>query len=357
MVIDIVLLYGLGHGGVENVITKIYNGLKKRGHRVRVFQSVPPYYKKWAEGFDEIYYFDDEGLWYNRNELDKYINSYNILLSNLGFPDIVIATHYNVASYLCKVALGNIEKKIPIISWIHGPAWIYGEESLLNYSDAHFAISSMVAQTIYSNTKNKNIFLIGNPVDVNGAKIINSPNNKLEILLISRIEQEKNLELLFNALSNVSGDWHVTVIGDGSAKDGLINLCNNLGILDKTLWLGWREEPWKYVINASVTVICSKYEGFSLSTAESLAHGIPVISSRCGGPEDMIQDGVNGWLYDIDDIDRLSEILKNIINNVYVLPSNSICINSIEKYSEDSVIERIEKLLLSYVEIFKNRLF
>ena len=139
MIIDIVLLYGSGHGGVENVITKVATGLKERGHRVRIFQSTLPYYKDWAETFDEIYYFNEKDLWYNRNCFQEYVNSYKTLLSKLGLPDIVLATHYNLSSYLCKLALGDSKEKIPIISWIHGPAWVYEEENLLNYSDAHLA--------------------------------------------------------------------------------------------------------------------------------------------------------------------------------------------------------------------------
>ena len=47
ILIDIVLIYAIGRGGLENVISKVYKGLVKKGHRVRVFQAYRPEYIEW----------------------------------------------------------------------------------------------------------------------------------------------------------------------------------------------------------------------------------------------------------------------------------------------------------------------
>ena len=49
-----------------------------------------------------------------------------------------------------------------------------------------------------------------------------------------------------------------------------------------------------------------------MTTAESLARGVPVVTTKCGGPEDMVVEGVNGWLYQVGDYIRLAEILSKI---------------------------------------------
>ena len=66
----------------------------------------------------------------------------------------------------------------------------------------------------------------------------------------------------------------------------------------------------------------------------------------------MIIDGVNGYLYDVDDYINLSKILNNIINKKYSLPSRETCIESIQKYTVDNVINNIENILKKYVENF-----
>ena len=181
-------------------------------------------------------------------------------------------------------------------------------------------------------------------------KIIPRPLESTKILCLSRLDKDKGVDVLFNALANVEGNWELIVLGDGSISSYLRNLSYTLGISNKISWLGWQDHPWSKVYEASITVISSPSEGFSLSTAESLVRGIPVVSSRCGGPEDMIIDGFNGWLYNVNDINTLSKILNNIVNKTYKLPHQSVCINSIEKYSKNNVINNIEKILKNYIE-------
>ncbi|MDO4535774.1 MAG: glycosyltransferase [Clostridium perfringens] len=350
MIIDIVLIYGTGHGGVENAITQVAKGLKNKGHKVRVFQSHKPYYEEWINTLDEIYYYGNPNKFYDINDFYDYAISYKNLLFKLGKPNIVLATHSTLSSYLCHLALKENINTIPIISWIHGPSWVYGWECLLNYCNGHLAISSLVSKSIQSKINSKNIFLIGNPIEVEEVKIVPRTLTSIKILYLSRLDKEKGTDLLLKALANVKGNWELIVLGDGSLSLSLKKLAYTLGISNKISWLGWQEDPWSKVYDASLTVISSPSEGFSLSTAESLARGIPVVSSRCGGPEDMIQDGINGWLYDVNNINMLSKILNNIVNKTYKLPSQEVCIRSIQKYSKNNVINNIEKILKNYTE-------
>lgn len=348
MIIDIVLIYGTGHGGVETAVTQVSKGLREKGHRVRIFQSYKPYYEEWLDTLGEIYYYGDSHKFYDFKDFYDYAINYKNLLFKLGNPDIVLATHSTLSSYLCHLALKDNIDTIPIISWIHGPSWVYGYECLLNYCHGHLAISSLVKKSIESKINTKDIFLIGNPVEYENIKIIPRPLESIKFLCLSRLDSDKGVDVLFNALATVKGNWELIVLGDGSLSSYLRNLSYTLGISDKISWLGWQDQPWSKVYEASLTVVSSPSEGFSLSTAESLVRGIPVVSSKCGGPEDMIIEGVNGWLYDVNDINKLSQILNNIVNKTCKLPCQDACIASIKKYSKSNVINNIEKILNDY---------
>ena len=80
--------------------------------------------------------------------------------------------------------------------------------------------------------------------------------------------------------------------------------------------------------------------------AEALSRGIPVISTKSGGPKDIVQDGVNGWLVDKNNYFKVAEIINNIINNKIELPSQEVCISSVEKFDENKVVSNIENAII-----------
>ena len=168
----------------------------------------------------------------------------------------------------------------------------------------------------------------------------------LTIVSVGRLSPEKDIGTLINALALLKQPWKLIVVGDGGHYSTLRALAEAKKINENIQWAGWHENPWNIVKEASVTVISSLYEGFSMTTAESLARGIPVVTTKCGGPEDMVTEGVNGWLYPVGDYMRLSEILSNIQNGKYILPKAEVCIDSIQKFDEQVVINKIEEVII-----------
>ncbi len=62
-----------------------------------------------------------------------------------------------------------------------------------------------------------------------------------------------------------------------------------------------------------VFVWASRREGFGLPILEAMACRTPVVSTRCGGPEDIIGDGVNGFLVDVEDVEGLASALESVL--------------------------------------------
>ncbi|PMC36635.1 glycosyltransferase [Bacillus sp. UMB0899] len=355
MIIDIVLGYAEGRGGLEAVLTVVSQGLVKRGHRVRVFFANPPTYSEWEETLPEAYCinvghakkFDGELV------IIRYSLGYRKLMEVLGKPDVIIATHEPMISIICNLAVCNLgTERPPIVSWLHGPPEAYPEAGLIRYSDSHLAISNSVGEKIrnYVNVEKTPIYYIGNPVEIVELGRINRSNEILQLLYIGRMDNhQKRLDILLEALSKICGNWRLTIIGDGRDKTALQNLAINLGIFHNITWLGWKKNPWAEVSDASILLLSSDYEGFGLVLVEALGRGVPVISTNCEGPDEIIQDGVNGWTYQRGNSEELATILQSILDGKTLLPSEENCVESVRSYSVNSVLNRLEKFLLKIV--------
>ena len=346
MLIDIALYYVGGRGGVETVTTKVSEGLRKKGHRVRIMMAYAPPHVKWIDSLGEAYYY---GYGIEKDSYEYLGEGYRQLMERIGYPDVCIAGHIPFQSYICDLGLNSAraDKKIPILSWIHGDINIYRDPHLISYAKAHLAISSAVSDGIRSYDKEKNIYLVNNPISIKKDRIIKRPQDGiLKILSIGRLEEEKNIFMLLHALNKINGKWKATIIGDGSKRRVLENVAEILKINKNINWSGWKEEPWESIDEASICISTSNTEGFAMVLAEALSKGIPVIATRCGGPMDIVQDGINGWLVDKNDYFKVAEIINNIITNKITLPLQQVCISSVEKFSDDIVISNIESAII-----------
>ncbi len=359
MIIDFVLQFVEGHGGVETVLALISQELVRRGHHVRIFQSAQPFYLEWLREIPEIYYYDPLLTGYSRSyngEIDafRFALGYRALLDKLIYPDIAIATMAPLQSAVCRLALSSLgSQRPPIISWMHGPIEAYGAGNLLKYSDAHFAISTPIAQQIHQLFPvTAPIYYIRNPIDTREVKRIPRAVDCLELLYMGRLHnQVKRVDVLLKSLPRLRGKWHLTIIGDGPDKEELKSLADELALSQNVTWLDWRNQPWNAISEASLLALTSDSEGFGLVAGEALARGIPVIATKCGGPEDIIKHGINGWLFPPGDSRALTAILQKILDRDYALPNPETCELSIQAFRPKNVVDSMEKAI-SYTRTF-----
>lgn len=349
MIIDIVLVYGTGRGGVEDVITTTTNELTKRGHFVRVFQAYSPEYIEWESTVPAMYYYGlKEGL--ENENLETLAEGYQRKLQELGKPDIILATHAPSLSYICRLAISNIHGNIPpILSWIHGLPEYYGNENLLKYSDGHLAISTVIGEKIKQNIyPGVPVYYIGNPVVFDHYKRIRQSKDNLDLIYVGRLSQhDKKIDILLKALKNLQEGWSLTIFGNGPDEEYLKELANEFKINGNITWKGWQEHPWEVINKATSLVLTSNNEAFGLVLVEALGRGIPVITTEGSGPTDIVKDGQNGWVFPIDDYKKLNSILSDIGKGNLRLPSPDSCEKSVQKFDYQKVIGNIE-LILGY---------
>jgi len=143
------------------------------------------------------------------------------------------------------------------------------------------------------------------------------------------------------------------IIGEGPSFSDLINLGKELNIQNQVEWLGAlsRDEIVNEFKNCDVFVLPSHLESFGIVYTEALACGKPVIGTKCGGPEDIIND-FNGIIVNVGNSIELSSAISFIYNNIDNYNSNKIRTYFLEKFSASAISLKIsaiyEEVITSY---------
>ena len=151
---------------------------------------------------------------------------------------------------------------------------------------------------------------------------------------------------MFSGFNIKAPDVKLRVIGDGPEKSNLIKLAKKLGIDKNVEFLGGlpRDQVKMEMSNASALVHPSKYETFGVVIIEALAMGIPVIATRCGGPESIIVNKV-GILVEPGSVSQLAQAMSNIYTNYQGYHSKDIREYCEANFSESSVVSRLNKVI------------
>lgn len=100
--------------------------------------------------------------------------------------------------------------------------------------------------------------------------------------------------------------------GGGALLAALVDLRRELGLENALAFAGFREDVGRVMRNLDVYVLSSSAEGFSLTTLQALASGVPVVATRCGGPEEILQDGVAGRLVEPGAPEALARAVEQV---------------------------------------------
>lgn len=155
-----------------------------------------------------------------------------------------------------------------------------------------------------------NIVNIGN----NETKITKLTENKrYKIVSAGNLVPRKGFDVLIMAFSEavkIKPDMQMEIFGDGPERKNLELLIEKLSLSDRIVIRGRykKQDLAQLFSDADVFVLASKRETFGVVYIEAMALGLPVIATRCGGPEDFVDDS-NGYLVDVDDVPGLANAL------------------------------------------------
>ena len=192
------------------------------------------------------------------------------------------------------------------------------EKAILRKAEAVFVESRYSLELIkrsYHIDEGKLVYL---PYPMEPAERSNAPASiqGKYILFVGRIDvTRKNVQMLVRAFAKTPVDG-VKLVLAGKALPGssIRRLVDELGLADRVVITGFVDEETlrNLYTHARVFVMPSLQEGLGNAIIEALSFGLPVVATRCGGAEDSVMDGRNGYLVDVNDVEGMADRLHKV---------------------------------------------
>lgn len=149
---------------------------------------------------------------------------------------------------------------------------------------------------------------------------IGVPDGAILVGAVGNIRPPKAYDNLLRAFSLVRRslpEARLIIVGQPLAGlyEDLLELRGTLGLEAAVHFLGFREDVPRILRALDVFVLSSSDEGFSLSTTQAMATGLPVVATRSGGPETIVEDGVSGLLVPPADPAALAKGVIDVIQS------------------------------------------
>lgn len=289
---------------------------------------------------------------------------YKRIMNKYGEPDVIHA-HFLGMGYVSVKTLKD--KNIPILLTEHLssinqdilPSYLKRKgEFTYQKVDKLLTVSSLLSKKIEKNFSKENT-VIPNIVDSSSFSFNNTicKDDGFTFISTGGLIKRKGMDILINAFYNAFANNNkikLYVYGEGPERKNLEELITRLNLTKQVFLMGLvdRKIIAKKMQESHCFVLASKLETFGVVYIEAMAVGLPVIATRCGGPEDFVNDE-NGILIQVDSEDELSLAMLKIYNNYKQYNSEKISSKIIERYSSHNVARLIVQ---EYKKIIKEGL-
>lgn len=142
-------------------------------------------------------------------------------------------------------------------------------------------------------------------------------SKRIVLTYIGELSKRKNQEFLINSISKYKYKENIQLIlvGLGSMEEQLKLIVKEKGLEDIVFFLGYRQDIEEILSATDIVVSTSYQEGLPVNIIEGMFCGKPILVSNCRGNRDLIEDGVNGFVYQVDDYDDFIFKLNKLVHS------------------------------------------
>lgn len=178
--------------------------------------------------------------------------------------------------------------------------------------------------------------------------------DKFTFFTLCDLTDIKGIDALIQAISLLPADLNArmefAIGGSGEMFETYQNLAKELEVTN-IKWLGQirRADAPSYFQNSHAYIMLSRLETFGIVYAEATATGIPVIATKCGGPEDIVNED-NGLLVDIDNPEQAAKAIQQLFNDYHNYDSQKIRNDFVERFGKESFVKKLKAVYLKALE-------
>ena len=148
---------------------------------------------------------------------------------------------------------------------------------------------------------------------------VDSSDHTIAFISMGRLSKQKNFPWMFEQMEKIHKRVPNSVLhiyGRGGEKEKLDQWIHERAAERYIQIVGYAEEPYSILSKADINLMTSDYEGFPNALSEAMAVGLPSVSRKChDGIADLVQDGVNGYLVEMEDKDGFVERAVELAND------------------------------------------
>ncbi|NLH82008.1 MAG: glycosyltransferase, partial [Phyllobacteriaceae bacterium] len=111
------------------------------------------------------------------------------------------------------------------------------------------------------------------------------------VMGVGRLVEVKGFLFLVRAFARMrERTAKLVILGQGQQRDAILAEAARLGVADRVILPGYVNAPWTWYARARCFALSSEVEAFGNVVVEALAHGLPVVATRCDGPREILTD-------------------------------------------------------------------
>lgn len=354
-----ILIGGLSGGGAERVVSNLSNHLSER-HDVTIVtmtEDSPAYFIDEKVKIRYLIRKDDSSDFVTKNikrykNLREYVHNQKADIFIVFLPvttNLLLSLRKSI-----KVPIIVSERGDPIFRFKSSKIQKFFMKYLYPRAD-NFVFQTDDSKIFYKEVIGVSGVVIPNAINEGFIKKNKVSNPQKRIISVGRLNKQKNFELLIKAFAQINSkipEYKLEVLGEGPLREPLNNLIVDLNLSDKVSLPGYVNNVDEKLMNSSLFVLPSNYEGMPNALMEAMAIGLPCISTDCpiGGPKYLIDDGVNGFLVPLNDQENLARKMLLTLSDAELqkkLGNNSKKI--VDELDPETIYTRWEQLLLETV--------
>lgn len=355
------LINSLRGGGAEKVLVNLVNSLSTEKYDITVGVL-------FGDGVNKQFLHSDIRVKRAFKKAPIGFVHWAKLLSPTLLHRFIIKEDYDVEiSFLqgvCTRIVGGAPKQIPIITWIHNFDYskrIFRSNNekkcILNRSASVVCVSKHVASRVIENgSERANAQVIYNIQDLDaiftGAKgevPEMQQEKRTKLISIGTLYDVKGYTRLISSLAILRDEgysFHMYFVGDGPQRKELESLVASNHLNEIVTFFGFDKNPYKYISKADL-FICSSYtEGFSGVVSEATILGVPTLTTRCAGMDEILGENNEYGIIVENSDEALYEGLKMVMSDPNILKEYKARVQERKDFFDPSTtIKAVEDLI------------